>query len=67
MPAKKRASRRSFVDPDDAPAWTADQFARAEVAFGGKVVRPAQGTLTRPPGRPTKAGASVRRDREGER
>ena len=22
MPAKKRASRRSFVDSDDAPAWT---------------------------------------------
>ena len=43
MPAKKRASRRSFVDPDDAPAWSADQFARGEVAFDGNVVRPAQG------------------------
>src|SRR3954447_18000263 len=45
MPAKKHASKRSFVDPDNAPAWTAEQFGRAEVAFGGKVVRPAQGTL----------------------
>jgi uncharacterized protein (DUF4415 family) len=59
MPAKKRASKASFADPDDAPAWTAEQFARAEVAFGGKVVRPAQGTLTRPRGRPKKADAKV--------
>src|SRR3954471_14736536 len=59
MPAKKRVSRHSFVDPDDAPAWTDEQFARAEVAFGGTVVRPAQGTLTRPRGRPKKADAKV--------
>ena len=59
MPAKKHASRRSFVDPDDAPAWSDQQFARAEVAFGDKVVRPAQGTLTRPRGRPKKADAKV--------
>lgn len=59
MPAKKRASRRNFVDPDDAPEWTADQFARAEVASGGTVARPAQGTLTRPRGRPKKPDAKV--------
>jgi uncharacterized protein (DUF4415 family) len=59
MPAKKRASRRSFVDPDDAPAWTAEQFARAGVALDGTVARPAQGTLTRPRGRPKKAHAKV--------
>ena len=59
MPAKKRASRRSFVDPDDAPEWTEEQFARAEVAFGGKVARPAQGTLTRPRGRPKKEDAKL--------
>jgi len=59
MPAKKRASKRSFVDADEAPAWTAEQFARAEVAFGDKVVRAAQGTLTRPRGRPKKADAKV--------
>ena len=60
MPAKKRASRRSFVDPDGAPAWRDEQFARAEAAFGGSVVRPAQGTLTRLRGRPKKADARVR-------
>ena len=46
MPVKKRVSKRGWVDPDDAPQWTKEQFDRAEVAVGGKVVRPAQGTLT---------------------
>lgn len=59
MPAKKRASKRVWVDPDDAPEWTEEQFDRAEIAVGGKVVRPAQGTLTRPRGRPKKADAKV--------
>lgn len=59
MPAKKPASRRAWVDPDDAPAWTDDHFERAEIAVGGKVARPAQGTLTRPRGRPKKANAKV--------
>lgn len=51
---------------DDAPAWTDDQLDRAEFAIGGKVVRPATGTLTRGPGRPKsespKAHVSVRLD-----
>ena len=59
MPAKKRATGRGWSDPDEAPAWTNEQFDRAEVAIGGKVVRPAQGTLTRPRGRPKKPDAKV--------
>lgn len=59
MPAKKRVSRRVWVDPDEAPEWTEEQFERAEIAVGGKVVRPAQGTLTRPRGRPKKPDAKV--------
>jgi len=59
MPAKKRATRRVWVDPDDAPEWTKEQFDRAEIAIGGKVASPAQGTLTRPRGRPKKADAKV--------
>jgi uncharacterized protein (DUF4415 family) len=59
MPAKKRGSKRAWVDPDDAPEWTQDQFNRAEVAVGGQVVQPAQGTLTRPRGRPKKPNAKV--------
>lgn len=36
-----------WVDPDDATILTAEIAARAEVREGGKVVRPATGTLTR--------------------
>ena len=36
---------------DDLPEWTDEQFARAQLSIGGKVVRKAQGTLTKP-GRP---------------
>lgn len=52
MPKKKRAFKRVWRDPEDAPEWTAERFARAEIAVGGKVVQPAQGTLTRRRGRP---------------
>lgn len=38
-------------DDDDLPEWTEDQFARAQFSIGGKVMRPGNGTLTRP-GRP---------------
>jgi uncharacterized protein (DUF4415 family) len=38
-------------DDEDLPEWTDDQFDRAEFAIAGKVIRPANGTLTRP-GRP---------------
>ena len=36
---------------EDTPAWTDDQLDRADLAVGGKVVRSANGTLTRA-GRP---------------
>ena len=52
MTAKKRNTTPDWNDPDDAPEWDADAFARAEIAVGGKVVRRASGTLTkrgRPP------------------
>jgi uncharacterized protein (DUF4415 family) len=59
MPAKKRGSKRAWVDPDDVPEWTEDQFDRAELAVGGKVIQPAQGTLSRPRGRPKKIDPKV--------
>lgn len=40
-----------WIDPDDAPEWTDDMFDRAQLSVGGVVVRPANGTLTKP-GRP---------------
>ena len=45
------ASLPTGWDDDDLPEWTDDQFARAQVSIGGKIVKPAHGTLTRP-GRP---------------
>jgi uncharacterized protein (DUF4415 family) len=56
MKEKKRNSRRAWVDPDDAPEWTDEQFERAELAIGQVVLRPANGTLTKP-GRPKKSDA----------
>jgi uncharacterized protein (DUF4415 family) len=47
MSTKLKKSEAAFVDPDDAPPWTEDQLDRAEFAIGGKVVREAQGTLTK--------------------
>jgi uncharacterized protein (DUF4415 family) len=47
----KNVDLRSGLADDDLPEWTDDQFDRAEFAVGGKVVRLADGTLTRP-GRP---------------
>ncbi|HLL31911.1 MAG TPA: BrnA antitoxin family protein [Allosphingosinicella sp.] len=35
------------VDPDEAPELTDEIWDRAEIAIGGKVIRPATGTLTR--------------------
>jgi uncharacterized protein (DUF4415 family) len=62
MTKKKRNSRTDWAKVDahvitpeeyrEMPEWTADQWDRAEFAIGGKVIRPATGTLTRPRGRP---------------
>lgn len=56
MTEKKRSSKQpAAFEEDDTPEWTEDQFRRAELAHNGKVIRPAQGTLTR--GRPKLADA----------
>ena len=54
MTGKKERTRPVWHDPDDAPELTADILDRAEFAIGGKVIRPASGTLTKP-GRPKSA------------
>ena len=41
----------TWVDPDDAPEWSDDHFRHAQLSVGGKVVREAVGTWSRP-GRP---------------
>ncbi len=40
-----------WLDPEDLTEWTEDQFRRATLYKKGKLVRPADGTLTKP-GRP---------------
>jgi uncharacterized protein (DUF4415 family) len=42
---------RTVWDDDDLPEWTEDQFDRAEFRIGDKLIRPANGTLTKA-GRP---------------
>ena len=53
MTENKRASKKEWVDPDDAPEWEDHHFERARFSIGGKVVKEATGTWTRP-GRPPK-------------
>ena len=58
---KNNSEKQPWVDPDDAPAWTEDQFRRAAVWHGDTLVRPADGTLTKPgPGRPKLANPKQR-------
>lgn len=50
MSARKTDSDDSW-DPDTAPEWPDEAWDRAQISVGGRVVRPATGTLTRA-GRP---------------
>ena len=56
MTARKRNTKRVWRDPDDAPELTDDILDRAEISIGDVVIRPANGTLTKP-GRPKSANA----------
>ena len=51
MTAKEKFMKSSWIDPDDAPELTEEVAARAQISIGGKVIREATGTLTKP-GRP---------------
>jgi uncharacterized protein (DUF4415 family) len=48
-----KVSKEPWVDPDDSPVWTEDQFRRAAIYVGDKLIRPADGTWSKP-GRPPK-------------
>jgi len=47
MTANGKDTSRGWTDPDDAPEWTDDVFDRAALYDGDKLIKPAQGTLTR--------------------
>lgn len=46
MSANKKLSPPDWAD-DDLTEWTEDQWDRAEIRIGDKIIRPAQGTLTK--------------------
>lgn len=50
----KNSNSQASWDDDDLPEWTDAQFARAQLSIGDKVIRHAQGTLTKA-GRPKSA------------
>ena len=54
MQKKLKAEKEAWVDPDDSPIWTEDHFRRAAIYHGDKLIRPADGTWTKP-GRPKSA------------
>lgn len=47
MPRKGSGSSRGWTDPDDAPEWSAEVADRAALWDGDRLLKPAQGTLTR--------------------
>jgi BrnA antitoxin of type II toxin-antitoxin system len=52
MKKNTKPASTQWIDPDDDDVvWTEDMFRRAAVYRGGKLIRPADGTLTKP-GRP---------------
>lgn len=54
MMKKSNPAGTPWIDPDDPPEWTDEHFRHAQLSVGGKVVREAIGTWTKP-GRPPKA------------
>lgn len=42
-----KPTKTPWIDPDDAPEWTAEALERAEIRDGDRLVRPASGTLTK--------------------
>ena len=55
MNKSTKSGAKSWIDPDDDDAiWTEDHFRRAAIYHGDKLVRPADGTWTKP-GRPKSA------------
>ncbi|MHB9879822.1 BrnA antitoxin family protein [Pacificimonas sp. ICDLI1SI03] len=58
MSENRPDSPGTWVDPDDAPEWAEEEWARAEIRHGDQIIRPG-----RPRGR-TKERISLRVDKE---
>jgi uncharacterized protein (DUF4415 family) len=59
MPAKRAATKRKWVDPDDAPEWTDEMLERADLLDGDKMIRRGKG---RPKLAATKVQVTLRLD-----
>jgi uncharacterized protein (DUF4415 family) len=59
MPAKRAATKRKWVDPDDVPEWTDEMLERADLLDGDKVIRRGKG---RPKLAATKVQVTLRLD-----
>jgi uncharacterized protein (DUF4415 family) len=58
MAKNTRAARKRWVDPDDAPEWTEEMVARAEISEGDRIIR-----RGRPPlGEKAKGAVTIRLD-----
>jgi uncharacterized protein (DUF4415 family) len=67
MPKNEPSIKSNWIDPDEAPEWTAETFDRAAVHQGETLIRPASGTLTkrgRPRSDDPKLQVTLRLDRE---
>ena len=67
MPKNENSIKSTWIDPDDAPEWTAETFERAAIHHGDTVIRPASGTLTRrgrPKSEDPKLQVTLRLDRD---
>lgn len=64
MSESSTGSGSNWVDPDDAPEWTEEMFADAELAVGDRVIRPGKWrTAGRPPlGEQAKRQVTLRLD-----
>jgi hypothetical protein len=47
MNKNDEATQRRFLEEDDAPPWTPEMFARAEIRHGDEVIRPAPSAFTK--------------------
>ena len=65
MTKKQGGTTSTWIDPDDAPEWTDEDFAAAELRSAEQVIRPATGTLKRrgrPPSDNPKQQVTIRLD-----
>ncbi len=59
MTERQYDSEGNWIDPDDAPEWTEEEWERAEIRIGDTIIRPG-----RPKGSGSKQPVSLRLDKD---